>query len=281
MEYFIAYNPSTDTLTVNDISSRRAFTEKGRILPSTVKTNSSAEVDTPHHLKTKPDVVEEAPASFLRIPLEVRLVIYMHCLVTPLQHAYNIHKLGHQLTLDLLLVNHQIYDEARLVPFQHNVFDFAKWNGTGLFYCQSFLRCLQVWQRVNVRNIKLDVLAVALACERGVERWLDLCGKLGRSERKDEGLKTLQLIISGCIMKCKETFDISAPWVACGLLKLHALQSLEVTVVDEGVNLDLLTTFISNVQRRLCEVKIALKTIARGKQSTLYFPVSLKAISRY
>jgi hypothetical protein len=107
---------------------------------------------------------------------------------------------------------------------------------------------------------------------------LDLCGELGDFQRKDEGLKIFHLTISGCATNYKETFDVRAPWVAYGLLKLHSLQSLEVTVVPEGIDLDLLTTFISDVQRRLYEVKIALKTVVRGKQSTLYFPVSLKAI---
>jgi hypothetical protein len=277
MEYLIAYNPSTDTFTVEDVFCERKFTEKGRLLP----TNALAGTDTPLHFKSKPDAVEEALPSFLLLPLEVRLVIYTHCLVTPSPHTYNMHNLGRQLALDLLLVNQQIYDEARLIPFQQNVFDFDKWNGTGLLYCQSFVRRLQFWQRANVRNIKLNVPAVTLTCETGVERWLGLCGGLSCSGRKDEGLKSLQLTISGCITKWKATFYLSAPWVACGLLKLHSLQSLEVTVVSEGVDLDLLTTFISNVQRRMEGVKIAFNTVAKGKQSTLYFPVSLEAMSMY
>lgn len=271
MEYFIAYNPSTDTFTVEDVFSKRKLIEAGRFIPIT----ALARVDTCHYYELNPDAVEEVLPSFLLLPLEVRLAIYMHCLVNPLPNAYNNHNLGHQLTLNLLLVNHQVYDEARLIPFQRNVFNFDKWNGTGLFYCQSFLRRLQFWQRVNVRTIKLNVLAVTLTCETGVERWLDLCGELGCLGRKDGGLQTLQLTISGCIVKYKETFDCRAPWVACGLLKLQSLQALEVTVAAEDANLDLLTIFISNVQSRLHEVKIALNTIARGKQSTLYFPVSL------
>jgi hypothetical protein len=270
MEYFIAYNRSTDTFTVEDVFSKQKFTDGGKFIPI----NVAARIDT-YHLESNPDLVEEVLPSFLLLPLEVRLAIYMHCLVIPLQNAYNNHNLGYRLTLNLLLVNRQIYDEARLIPFQRNVFDFDKWNGTGLFYCQSFLHRLQFWQRVNVRNIKLNVLAVTLTCETGVGRWFDLCGELGCLGRKDEGLQTLQLTISGCIIKYKETFDFRAPWVAYGLLKLQSLQSLEITVAAEDVNLDLLTTFISNVQSTLREVKIAVRTIARGKQSILYFPVSL------
>jgi hypothetical protein len=124
----------------------------------------------------------------------------------------------------------------------------------------------------------MNVLGVTLICETGVGRWLDLCGELaGCSGRKDEGLKTLQLTISGCITKWDKIFDLNAPWVADGLLKLHSLQILEVTVVTEEVNFDLLTEFISDVQSRLHEVKSALKTIAKGKQSIVYFPVSLEA----
>lgn len=271
MEYLIAYNPSTDTFTVEDVFSKQGFTDEGIFLSA----NALARMDTNNNFKSNTDEVEEVLPSFLLLPPEVRLVIYMHCLVVPLQHAYSNHNLGQQLELNLLLVNRQIYDEARLIPLQHNVFDFDRWNGTGLFYCQSFLRSLQFWQRVHVRNIKLNVLAVTLTCETGVGRWLDLCGEFGRSGRKDEGLQSLQLTISGCIIKCKETFDLSALWVARGLLKLNSLQSLEVTVVTEDVNLDLLTKFISSVQNRLPEVKVSLKTIARGKQSILYFPVSL------
>jgi hypothetical protein len=215
--------------------------------------------------------------SFFRLPLEIRLVIYTHCLATPLPYSYDIHNLGHhQLTPNLLLVNHQIYDEARLIPFQQNVFDSDKWNGTGLFYCQSFLRHLQFWRRVNVRNIRLNVLGITLICETGVGRWLDLCEEPGGSGRKGEGLETLQLTISGCITNWKRTFEPNAPWVAHGLPKLHSLQTLEVTVGTEGVNFDLLTEFIGDVQSSLHEVKITLKQLAKGKQSIVYFPVSLE-----
>jgi len=275
MEYLIAYDPSADKFTVEDVLFKRTgtFTGRGSPLPA----DASPTFDTPRHCLCKPDAGEEVLPSFLRLPLEVRLVIYTHCLARPLQHAYNIHNLGRQLMLDLLLVNHQIYHEARLIPFQENVFDFDKWNGTGLYYCQSFLRHLQFWQRLHVRKIKLNVLAVSLICETGVGGWLDLCRQLGCSGRKDEGLKALQLTISGCITKWEETFDQNAPWVVDGLLKLHSLQILEVTVVTEGEKFDLLTEFISNIQSRLDQVRIALKTIAKGKQSTVYFPVSVEA----
>ncbi|KAJ9498498.1 hypothetical protein H2202_006185 [Exophiala xenobiotica] len=271
MEYLIAYDPSADTFTVEDVFPKRTLTDRGSPLP----TNALPRIYTPpHHYLSKPNTVLP---SFIRLPLEIRLVIYTHCLATPLPYSYDIHNLGHQLTLDLLLVNHQIYDEARLIPFQQNVFNFDKWNGTGLFYCQSFLRYLQFWQRASIRNIRLNVLGVTLICETGVGRWLDLCGELaGCSGRKDEGLKTLQLTISGCITNWKSTFDLNAPWVAHGLLKLHSLQTLEVTAVTEGVNFDLLTEFIGDVQSRLHEVKITLKTLAKGKQSIVYFPVSLE-----
>lgn len=279
MEYLIAYTPSTDTFTVEDVFSERKFTERGRVLP----TNAPTGTDIPLDLKeSKLDTVkEEVLPSFFLLPLEVRLVIYSHCLVTPLPRAYNIHNLGHQLTLDLLLVNQQVYSEARLIPFRQNVFDFDKWNGTGLFYCQSFVHRLQSWQRVNVRNIKLNVLAVTLTSETGVERWLALCREFSCSGRKDEGLKILQLTISGCFTKWKESFHLSAPWVACGLLKLRSLQSLDLTVVSESVDLALLTSFISNVQSRLQGVKIAFTTVARGKPSTLYFGVFVEAISTF
>lgn len=221
--------------------------------------------------------------TFLLLPSEIRQAIYTLCLATPSQHAYNIHSLDYQLTPNLLLVNHQIYDEARLIPFQQNVFDFDKWNGTGLMFCQLFLRRLQPWQRMNVRSIRLNALAVSLTSKTMVERWLDICELLGRSERRDGGLHTLQLTISGCITKWKETFDVSAPWVACGLLKLRSLRSLELSMVvePESAHLDLLTAFISNLQKGLYGTKIALKPITKGKSSTLSLPVSWEAFSIY
>jgi hypothetical protein len=279
MEYLIAYDPSTDTCTVEDVFSKQTSPERRSRLPTRALTG----IDPIHDFQqSKSDAVEDVLPSFLLLllPLEVRFVIYTQCLTTPLRHDYDIHTLGRRPTLDLLLVNRQIYDEARLIPFRQNVFDFDKWNGTGLFHCQSFLRHLQFWQRVNVRIIRLNVPAVTLISETGVGRWLDLCGELGCSGSKDEGLKTLHLTISGCITKWKETFDLGAPWVASGLLKLHSVQILELTVVNEGVvDLDLLTGFVSDVQSRLHGAKIVLKTMAKGKASTVYFPVSLEAIS--
>lgn len=271
MDYHIAYNSSTDTFTVEDVFPQQNCTMERIFLP----TNSLARIDTRHLFEPNPGVVEEVLPSFLLLPLEVRITIYLYCLVVPLQHANKNHNLGGQLSLNLLLVNRQVYNEARFIPMQRNFFTFDRWNGTGLFYCQLFLSRLQLWQRVNIRNIKLNVLAVTLTCEIGVQRWHDLCGQLGYLGRKDEGLQNLQLIISGCVIKHKETFDINAPWVARGLLKLHSLQFLEVTVISEDIKLDLLTTFIGNIRSRLHEVKITLKTIAGGKQSTLYFTVSL------
>ncbi|EXJ57805.1 uncharacterized protein A1O5_12363 [Cladophialophora psammophila CBS 110553] len=209
--------------------------------------------------------------------------------MAPEKHPRDIQlKHRHELALELLFVNRQIYRVARLVPFQHNAFDFAKWNGTGLLYCDLFLRSLRPWQRRNVRTIILDVLAISITSPSHMQQWLDLCNELGCLEHgtsweaESAGLKTLRLTISGRIMSGgRHTFDIDSRWVDDGLLKPTSLRLLEMTIDTERVDEGSLPKFVADVQRKLCKAEIVLKKMHRGKPSVLYLPVSSTAISCY
>ncbi len=231
------------------------------------------------HDGTKPNQETQQQSHFFHLPFEIRLSIYIHLLgcMTPDKHPHNFQlKRRHELAVDLLLVNRQIYREARLVPFQHNVFDFAQWNGTGLLYCDLFLRRLRPWQRRGVRTIILDVLAISITSPGHTQRWLDLCNELGCPEQgtsceaDSAGLTTLRLKISGCIMGGgRHTFDINSHWVEDGLLELTSLRLLEITVDTEGVDEGLLPKFIADLRRKLCKAEIVLKKMHRGKSSVL------------
>jgi len=274
--YLLSYNPSTGILSVEDILPGHMLNEQRDAEPQLPKRRL---LGTSRSINPRmgTDGVKPSQALFFRLPSELRLMVYIHLLgrCTPPEPAYDVHVSGrHQLTLDMLLVNRQIYTEARLIPFRYNSFEFAKWNGTGLLFCQSFLRRLQDWQRKNVRSMNLDIPGTMLTSEASSGRWLDLCGELGCSENKGEGLAKLRLTISGCIMKCgQDTFNIKATWIARGLLQLSSLQSLEIIVNATGIDRGLLTMFADDLQHRLKEVKIVVKVGDRGRTSTVYLSV--------
>ncbi|KAJ9602704.1 hypothetical protein H2200_012898 [Cladophialophora chaetospira] len=225
---------------------------------------------------------------FFRLPLELRRQVYVHHLgsLTSEKRPYESRR------LDLLLTNRQIYHEARMIPFQHNVFEFVKWNGTGLLYCEQFLRKLCLWQRRSVRSLVLDVLAVSINGGCYLEHWLEVCNGLAychaettspESRSESVNLRSLNLTINGLFMKSgRDTFDINATWVAEGLAKLTSMQLLEITFVTaQGIDQDVLARFFVDLQDRLPETKIVCKMTHKGREGMVYIPVSWPAFSAY
>ncbi|KIW86982.1 uncharacterized protein Z519_12447 [Cladophialophora bantiana CBS 173.52] len=297
--FFIAYDSSRGMFALKDVlPDHQPIDTKATLLSYITLSNGPIDsvnvlltLQQPEHDDRKLVLTGHQQSHFFRLPFEIRLLIYIHLLssMAPEKHPRDIQlKHHHELALELLLVNRQIYREARLVPFQHNAFDFAKWNGTGLLYCDLFLRRLRPWQRRGLRTIILDVLAISLTSPSHMQRWLGLCNELGcpeqgtNREAESARLATLRLTISGCIMTGgRHTFDINSRWVGDGLLKLTSLRLLEMTVDTEGVDEGLLPKFVADLRRKLCKAEIVLKKMHRGKSSVLYLPVSSAAISCY
>jgi len=106
----------------------------------------------------------------LEVPPEILLKIYTLVIGTcgSTQQPFDIYHLRKSpIALDLLLVNRKIYAEARLLPFQLTMFNFNQWNGTGIQYCNSFLRRICEWQAREIRHISLGVVGV------NVDHWKD------------------------------------------------------------------------------------------------------------
>ncbi len=127
------------------------------------------------------------PSRLLSLPLEIRLQIYTLALhstplpsSTPLEpvpsHQHPLPLLATHHRLALLLVNRQIYNEARLLPFTTNTFLFRKSFGSSVYAAKKFLGQLERWQREAVRRLEVSV----------VGRWEEelgvVCGLLGGGE---------------------------------------------------------------------------------------------------
>jgi hypothetical protein len=202
----------------------------------------------------------------LELPPEILLEIYTLVIGTcgSTQQSYDIYRLGKSpISLDLLLVNRKIYAEARLLPFQLTVFNFNQWNGTGIQYCNSFLRRICEWQAREIRHISLGVVGV------NVDRWkdngfVDICRIVDGTKAGATGLRSLRLSISGCLAYGGEkVFDVGAPWVTEGLGKLRALQSLEIIIVGDGADRSVLDAFKEALQHVLPGSRVAVQMMQR------------------
>jgi hypothetical protein len=208
----------------------------------------------------------------LRLPTELRLEIYTLVLGTcsSPHRPYDIHRNSKsQLSLDILLVNRQIYSEAHLLPFQLNVFDFNKWNGTGIPYCRLFLRKLQAWQAGEVRHVMLGVMGLHLMSGRA-EGWIGLCRIFGVEIQKGVGLRSLRLTISGCLFHGgAELFDVNVQWVREGLKNLKFLDLLEVVIASEKIDQGLLGNFKKSLQQVLHEITLVIQVVEEGIVTTI------------
>jgi len=212
------------------------------------------------------EIMIQNQSFILELPPEILLRIYILVLGTcgSTQQPYDIYRLGKSpIALDLLLVNRKIYAEARLLPFQLTVFNFNQWNGTGIQYCNSFLRRICDWQAREIRHISLGVVGV------NVDRWkdngfVDICRIVNGTAGGTTGLRSLRLSISGCLAYGGEkVFDIGAPWVTEGLGRLRALQSLDIIIVGDGAKQSVLRVFEEAVQHVLPRTRVSVQVMQR------------------
>lgn len=300
--FLLAYDLSKDKFTVEDVLPddqpfEAADTSSSRITQD--RNNRKPPISCfcgpcKHESLPEQVVPSHRPFTFYHLPLELRRAVYIHVLGSsaPAKTPFDVHPYHRQRgPLHLLLISRQIYCEARLIPFQHNTFEFVKWNGTGLMYCDRFLRSLRPWQRRQVRNIVLDVLAVSLDNGGHLQNWLDVCNKLSCGQTGDTGgnegeythLRSLKLTINGCFTKNgRVTFNSEARWVVDGLLKLTSLRLFEITVVTtETIDKVAVANFIADLRRKLSVVEIISRMVEKGKERTLYIPIDYAAAACY
>ncbi|MCJ1276344.1 hypothetical protein MMC21_004149 [Puttea exsequens] len=124
----------------------------------------------------------------LALPLELRLEIYTHALAIHKPTSPKTPTTSHtplftnHICTALLLVNRQIYHEARTLPFTANTFVFAKCFSSSVFSAKKFLGRLAPSQRSLLRNIE-----VAVAGREVVEPW-----------RREDGWEAILKLLAGC-----------------------------------------------------------------------------------
>ncbi|KAH8650701.1 hypothetical protein BGZ61DRAFT_375613 [Ilyonectria robusta] len=74
----------------------------------------------------------------------------------------------------LLVVNRQVYLEAKSVPFLENEFVFINWFSSGLSLANSFVAVLAPWQQELLRFARLESFTIDFQ-ESGHEKWNHLC----------------------------------------------------------------------------------------------------------
>jgi hypothetical protein len=162
--------------------------------------------------------------------------------------------------LELLLVNHQIYYEARVLPFRNNIFNFDKPSSSGIKNCRTFLQRLHDWQIRELQHIMLAVIETDLTVDPSESSWIYLCTTLSGQEHEDAGLRHLRVTINGYLHRGgADMLDYNASWVVNGLLNMKALQSLEIVIAFSHVSARLVDRFYQDLHQALPRVSLAIR----------------------
>jgi hypothetical protein len=213
--------------------------------PKSTKSNSDSLTS-----RVKSDT-SPTPSLLLTLPAEIRHQIYKEVFSfnsTPrisLSILYNRPNLiGTLPYLPFLQTCRQIYDEARLVPFESNVFEFYRWYGSSSVECRKFLENLAPWQIEAIKDIRLGITECeirGLGSRGASESFVKICGMLGN------GLKSMTLDVDPQAVVwnneskyCSEVpcgvwwVSKNATWITDGLVRLKALTSLHLMVFDQS-----------------------------------------------
>lgn len=162
----------------------------------------------------------------------------------------------------LLVSCKQVFEEAKMIPWETNTFTFINWFWSGVYASRQFTRSLRPWQSDGMRYAGVEVLGRDLRTD-GMAR---LGGGIGFSERGEwwelcalwKGVWGLRLGVKGAVggekkagdgsagwngelgqavkEEDKEILDVSASWVQHGLLKMRELRWVEIEIEDEDVD---------------------------------------------
>ncbi|KAF6231943.1 hypothetical protein HO173_009780 [Letharia columbiana] len=144
----------------------------------------------------------------LSLPLELRLQIFAHTLsLTPrLKPSFPTdtnekrHLFYDHVENSLLLVSRQIYQEARLLPFQSNTFIFAKTYGSSIVSAIKLLEKLLDWQREAVRSVEIAVVGREI-----VEGW-----------RREAGWEAAVRLLSSSKVEARVRIQEGDVWIGNG-----------------------------------------------------------------
>ncbi|CAG7558503.1 unnamed protein product [Fusarium equiseti] len=159
----------------------------------------------------------------------------------------------------LLQTCHQIYREARLVPFEQNEFVFVNWFASGLWAARAFTRSLTQWQRAALRYVRLEVLARDVVVGgAGREEWRTLCREWSpgvRGLRMKMVLGASTSVVTGPAYGggVERRAEAARQWVGEGLVFMTRLERIEMEVVAREMSDWDKVTWCETLQKELRE----------------------------
>ena len=216
------------------------------------------------------------PKMLFHLPIELRLKIYELVFGTcPCRNPHAFYTTKHQIALNILLINRQIYAETRVLGFQLHKFDFHRWCGTGVHACRIFLQRLCQWQlysiqRLSLRAVESNFINGSSSC-RPTSEWIDICAILGGAVGPNRtGLQELCLTIEGQLIECGlKLLDTEAEWVKIGLGRLKSLQRLDLIIASNTIHIGAAANFKYTLADTLREVQIVIKVVVWGSKISL------------
>lgn len=212
----------------------------------------------------------------LKLPPELRSKIYAMVVTTcPCNDSHTTTLLRHQTALEMLLTNHQIYNEAREIAFQTHIFQFHAWSGAGIRFCNIFLRRLRSWQLHSLSKLSLWVVEsclVGMSSSSATNvQWTSLCSILGnRASLDGAGLRELSLTIEGQLFNHGSTLlNDRADWVARGIKHLQSLHRFDILFAGDMVEAGLAKQFRAALSKILPRAIITVLRIVQGRKMYL------------
>ncbi|RFU25594.1 hypothetical protein B7463_g10745, partial [Scytalidium lignicola] len=204
---------------------------------------------------------------------------------SPHIHHQNSHPAG-KIPTALLQTCHQIYDEARIVPFQGNLFAFVNWFSSGIFAACRFTRALKPWQARGLRSVALDVLGLDLVYDeqngKTNEGWIELCqmwsgvwtlhlkiqGRVTAKESDNDSTQTTTIsptISKGCV------FDLNSNWIVHGLGLMNNLKRIELSIETQSVSEEVKRDFCEALGEKLTSMRRSANSGDEGREITVLY----------
>lgn len=126
----------------------------------------------------------------LALPFELRLQIYTHAVALHTPSSIKIPTSDHtplfsdHISTSLLLVNRQIYHEARLLPLSTNTLVFTKCFGSSVYSARKLLTRLEDWQKEALCNVVIAIVGREIVESwRREEGWENVIKMLNHSKK--------------------------------------------------------------------------------------------------
>lgn len=208
----------------------------------------------------------------LKLPAELRIYIYVTVIVScPCHTSSASHTHRHETAENMLLVNRQIYNEARAIIFGSHSYQFRGWQGNGVHLGNVLLQRLQAWQRRAVRILSIWAVESCFVNFSSGNHptnnaWINICSML-RTEAAlcEGGLQELSLVIGGALMRGSELVSPNADWIKRGLRYLPSLRRLYMIFTDCVVEQRFAARLKSTLSGVLPKTTVTIGGTVRGR----------------